>query len=86
MHFILCIAFICFFVVSRSLAAQPLAEEHSADVIVYLWWALGILCSLAATVSGGVSVWIIQRVLSHDKEIAIIKARCELHGEEDDEE
>jgi hypothetical protein len=70
-------------IVSHAAEGASITREHSGDIITYLWWALGIMGSFAASVSAGTGVWMLLRVLKHDKEIAVIKARCELHAEED---
>ena len=64
----------------------PIETAHSESVITYLWWALGIMGTFVAAVSGGTSIWMLQRILAHDKQIAIIKARCAMHEDEEGDE
>lgn len=84
MNLILIIVFISFSVVSQAANGKPLASEYADDVITYLWWALGLMGSFAALISSCTGVWILQRVLQHDKDIAIIKTKCAIHDKDED--
>lgn len=51
---------------------------HSDDVIKILWWALGVMATIVAAIITGVSVWMVKKIIEHDKEIVAIKTKCEL--------
>lgn len=84
MPFLVVIIAVSMSLVAHAAGSQSLTVEHSSDVIVYLWWALGILATFAVFISSGTAVWMLQKVLKHDNDIAVIKARCELHTEEEE--
>lgn len=67
-------------------AEAKIAVEHSGDVITYLWWALGILGGFSVSISTAVGSWMLMRVLRHDKDIAVIKAKCAIHLDEEAED
>jgi hypothetical protein len=54
-------------------------DQHPTDVITGLWWALGIIMSFVTLVLGGVGVWAINKIVAHDKDIAVIKTGCKGH-------
>ncbi len=73
---------VVFVILSVGLAAygadsKSLTTEHAPDVIMYLWWALGILATGAASVSTGVGVWMLKTILRHERELVEIKTHCE---------
>lgn len=65
-------------------AEIALAKDHPADIITILWWALGLLALFTSSIITGVSLWMVKKIIEHDKDIVAIRTKCKLEhdGEE----
>lgn len=73
-------------IAANAMGAGTINEQHSGDVIQYLWWTVGIFGAVITSISGGVAVWAITKIIAHEKDIAAIKAGCHNHRRSTDQE